>query len=40
MDYTSGKVLYEKNSNANLYPASTTKMWTAYLTLKYAKKPR
>ncbi|WP_195336188.1 D-alanyl-D-alanine carboxypeptidase family protein [Paraclostridium bifermentans] len=37
MDYTSGKVLYEKNSNANLYPASTTKMWTAYLTLKYAK---
>lgn len=35
MDYTSGKVLYEKNSNANLYPASTTKMWTAYLTLKY-----
>lgn len=37
MDYSSGKVLYEKNSNANLYPASTTKMWTAYLTIKYEK---
>lgn len=37
MDYSSGKVLYEKNSNTNLYPASTTKMWTAYLTIKYAK---
>ncbi|GAA0698261.1 D-alanyl-D-alanine carboxypeptidase family protein [Paraclostridium ghonii] len=37
MDYTSGKVLYEKNSNSKLSPASTTKMWTAYLTLKYVK---
>ena len=29
-----GKVLFEKNSNAKMYPASTTKVWTAYLTIK------
>lgn len=37
MDYESGKVLYEKNGHDKLYPASTTKMWTAYIVLKYAK---
>ncbi|MGL5507595.1 MAG: D-alanyl-D-alanine carboxypeptidase family protein [Paraclostridium sp.] len=37
MDYESGKVLYEKNGYDKLYPASTTKMWTAYIVLKYAK---
>lgn len=35
MDYETGKVLYEKNSSQKLYPASTTKMWTAYIVLKY-----
>lgn len=29
-----GKVLFEKNSNTKMYPASTTKVWTAYLTIK------
>lgn len=37
MDYESGQVLYEKNAHSKLYPASTTKMWTAYIVLKYAK---
>lgn len=37
MDYASGQVLYEKNAHEKLYPASTTKMWTAYIVLKYAK---
>jgi serine-type D-Ala-D-Ala carboxypeptidase (penicillin-binding protein 5/6) len=37
MDYTSGKVLYEKNPHAKMYPASTTKIWTAYVTLKHVK---
>lgn len=37
MDYESGQVLYEKNAHDKLYPASTTKMWTAYVVLKYAK---
>ena len=36
MDYETGKILYEKNSSQKLYPASTTKMWTAYIVLKYA----
>ncbi len=37
MDYETGQVLYEKNASAKLYPASTTKAWTAYLVIKYAK---
>ena len=37
MDYTSGEILYEKNPHAKLYPASTTKAWTAYVTLKHVK---
>ena len=35
MDYETGKVLYSKNGNAKLYPASTTKAWTAYLVIKH-----
>ncbi|MEF9990767.1 MAG: serine hydrolase [Romboutsia sp.] len=34
MDYETGKVLYDKNSDKKLYPASTTKIWTAYIVLK------
>ena len=37
MDYTSGKILYEKNPHEKMYPASTTKVWTAYVTLKHVK---
>lgn len=29
-----GKILFEHNSNEKLYPASTTKVWTAYLVIK------
>ena len=36
MDYETGKVLYSKNGNAKLYPASTTKAWTAYLVIKHS----
>lgn len=35
MDYETGKVLYEKNANEKLYPASTTKIWTSYVVLKH-----
>lgn len=35
MDYETGEVLYSKNGNEKIYPASTTKAWTAYLVLKY-----
>lgn len=35
MDYETGEVLYDKNGSKKLYPASTTKIWTAYLVLKY-----
>lgn len=35
MDYETGTVLYDKNGNEKVYPASTTKAWTAYLVLKY-----
>ena len=35
MDYETGKVLYNKNGSDRLYPASTTKMWTAYVVLKH-----
>ncbi len=34
MDLSTGNVLYEKNSNEKLYPASTTKLMTAILTLE------
>lgn len=34
IDYETGKTLYSKNGNQRLYPASTTKMWTAYIVLK------
>ncbi len=34
MDYETGKVLYQKNGNVKIYPASTTKAWTAYLVIK------
>ena len=35
MDYETGKVLYQKNGNVKIYPASTTKAWTAYLVIKH-----
>lgn len=35
MDYETGKVLYDKNGSKKLYPASTTKAWTAYVVLKH-----
>ncbi|HSQ89261.1 D-alanyl-D-alanine carboxypeptidase family protein [Romboutsia sp.] len=35
MDYETGKVLYSKNGNSKLYPASTTKAWTAYIVIKH-----
>ena len=34
MDYNTGKILYEKNSTEKMYPASTTKIVTAILTLE------
>lgn len=34
MDYTSGKILYEKDAYKRMYPASTTKLMTAILTLE------
>ncbi len=34
MDNKTGKILYEKNSNEKMYPASTTKIMTAILTLE------
>ncbi|MCP8370396.1 D-alanyl-D-alanine carboxypeptidase family protein, partial [Clostridioides difficile] len=37
MDYESGKILYNKDGNSKLYPASTTKVWTACLVLKEVK---
>lgn len=35
MDYETGKVLYDKNSSKKIFPASTTKVWTAYVVLKH-----
>lgn len=35
MDYETGKVLYNKNGHARIYPASTTKAWTAYVVIKH-----
>ncbi|HLS52547.1 MAG TPA: serine hydrolase, partial [Tissierellaceae bacterium] len=37
IDYDSGRILYEKNAHKKLYPASTTKMMTAILTLEHGK---
>ena len=37
MDYETGDILYEKNGYEKVYPASTTKIWTAYLVLKYVE---
>ena len=37
LDYETGTVLYEKNGNERIYPASTTKIWTAYLVIKNVK---
>ena len=34
MDADSGKILYSKNANSKMYPASTTKIMTAILTLE------
>lgn len=34
MDYDSSRILYEKNSNEKLYPASTTKIMTAILAIE------
>ena len=34
MEYSTGKILYEKNSDEVMYPASTTKVMTAILTLE------
>ena len=37
MDAKSGKILYAKNAEKQLYPASTTKLMTAILTLENCK---
>lgn len=37
MDQNSGKILYSKNANTKMYPASTTKIMTAILTLENYK---
>lgn len=37
MDLNSGKILYSKNANDKMYPASTTKVMTAILTLEKCK---
>lgn len=34
MDYNTGKILYDKDSQKRMYPASTTKIMTAILTLE------
>ena len=34
MDYESGKIIYKKNADQKIYPASTTKIWTAYCVLQ------
>lgn len=36
-DLSSGKVLYEKNSNEKMYPASLTKVLTAIIVLEHCK---
>ncbi|MDR0880664.1 MAG: D-alanyl-D-alanine carboxypeptidase [Clostridioides sp.] len=37
IDYKTGRTLFEKNADQKLYPASTTKMWTAYNVLQNVK---
>lgn len=37
MDYNSGKILFEKDADSKIYPASTTKIWTAFCVLKKCK---
>ena len=37
MEYETGQVLYSKNGYSKLYPASTTKAWTAYVVLKHVE---
>lgn len=37
IDTNTGKILYEKNADEKLYPASTTKIMTAIITLENAK---
>lgn len=37
VDFVSGRILYEKDIHKPLYPASTTKMLTAYMAIKYGK---
>ena len=37
MDMNTGKVLYDKNSNSQFYPASTTKIMTAILAIEKGK---
>ncbi len=37
MEYETGQVLYSKNGYSKIYPASTTKAWTAYIVLKHVK---
>ena len=34
MEYSTGKILFEKNLNKMMYPASTTKLMTAILVLE------
>nr|MBP9500065.1 D-alanyl-D-alanine carboxypeptidase [Acetoanaerobium sp.] len=35
IEIDSGEILYEKNANAPMYPASTTKIMTALLALEH-----
>lgn len=37
IDGSSGKVLYDKNAEQKMYPASTTKILTAILTLEHCR---
>lgn len=37
MDYETGQILYEKNKDQVIYPASTTKAWTAYVVIKHVE---
>ena len=37
MESTTGKILYSKNANQKMYPASTTKIMTAILTIENCK---
>lgn len=35
MDFNSGNILYSKNGDSKIYPASTTKIWTAFLVINH-----